>query len=155
MTRVLIVRTISIEEMSGVAAACRDRWPDAFMSVLSSPNRRSELLGLGCIDEVLEYPASGGFREPWTDGRRYDAVVVPARNGTAWGYGNVWRAIAPVTSSSHWIAQWGSTLRGVGIRQMLAKSRVECLVQQLCAWPARVLGLLFLTHAARERETTS
>lgn len=146
--RVLIVRTVSIEELGPLVAACRAQWPDAELAVLSSPNRRAEIAASAGVHDVIDYPAAvGGFGAPWTDGRSYDAVVVPVRNGSGWGYANVWQAIAPVEARSFWLAQWSRSLVRVSPAGMRVRGWVERAVQRMAGPPAGWLAQAFLSHS--------
>ncbi|MBN2319612.1 MAG: hypothetical protein JXR49_11070 [Acidobacteria bacterium] len=143
--RILIVRTINVEEMGPLLDACRSRWPSARICVLTSPNRREELCSDGRIGEAIEYSASGsGFGSPWNDGRDYDALVVPIRNARGWGYGNVWESVAAVTAKSFWVAAWSHNLRSVSLRRMLFRARMERFLGFACGIGARGFAYLFL-----------
>ena len=142
---ILIVRTINVEEMGPLLDACRLHWPSARICVLTSPNRREELRSDGRIGEVMEYKSPGsGFESPWNDGRTYKAMIVPVRNARGWGYGNVWKSLAPVKASSFWVAAWSHNLRSVSLRRMLFRARMERFLGFLCGIGARGLAYLFL-----------
>ena len=152
--RVLIVRTISVEELGPLVEICRSTWRGANICVLTSPNRHREVAGIAGVDETIDYlEATGGFGMPWNDGRAYRALVIPVRNGSGWGYANVARALSTVNAASVRIAQWGRALKPVTLTGLELRSRVERGVRSACAAPAHILGHLFLAHA-RPREIT-
>jgi hypothetical protein len=143
--RLLIARTVSVEDLGPLLDACRDRWPSARCCVLTSPNRRDELSSDPRIDEVIDYSTTtAGFAIPWNDGRDYAALVVPVRNSEGWGYGNVWEALAGVSAASHWMAAWGQKLSPVSLRRMLFRARSERFLRSACWSAAWALAHLFL-----------
>jgi hypothetical protein len=151
--RVLIVRTVNMEELGPLIDSCRAKWPAARFSVLTSPNRSTELSSDPRIDEVIAYPmTTAGFGAPWNDGRPYRALVVPVRNSAGWGYGNVWEAVSGVAAESFWIAAWGQKLLPVKMRKMIFRTRAERFLRFACAAAAWPLAVLFLLRVRRGRK---
>ena len=143
--RILIIRTVNIEELGPLIDTCRARWPTARLCVLTSPNRREELSPDPKIDEVIDYRMTpSGFESPWNDGRRYRALVVPIRNSRGWGYGNVWKAISSVAAESFWVAAWGQKLIPVKLRGMLCRAQAERFLKSACGAAAWMIAQLFL-----------
>ena len=90
---VLIVRTVSVEKLSGVLDACTASWPGHPLVVVSSPGREGELHADSRIAEVVTYAIGpAGFSTPITYPARLAAVVVPVANRGGSGYANVMRA---------------------------------------------------------------
>ncbi len=151
--RILVVRTLNIEEMGPLLDSCSARWPRARMCILTSPNRRAELSSDPRVDEVMDYETTAsGFRASWNDGRSYLALVIPTRNSEGWGYGNVWEAISCVNAESYWVAAWGRELHAVSLRRMLWRARIERFVKTASGGAAWIMARLLLLIIQQDRK---
>jgi hypothetical protein len=151
--RVLVIRTVNVEELGPLIDTCRTRWPAARVCVLTSRNRNAELSSDPRIDEVIDYPmTTAGFGSPWNDGRSYRALVVPIRNSGGWGYGNVWEAVSSVDAESFWVAAWGRQLLSVKLRRMIFRARAERFLRFACGGAAWMLATLFLLRVRLGRK---
>lgn len=113
-TSILIFRTVNVERMAGVVGACRTRWPSASLVVLSSPNRRAEMLADPRVAEVLDLPFGPDGFPPRVDlGRRVDAVVVPLGNQRGSGYGNVLDAARRCVARDCFVMPYAASLTRV------------------------------------------
>jgi hypothetical protein len=140
---VLIFRTVSIEKMDAVLAACRARWPQAPLAVLSSPNRKAELLADPRVAEVVSVVLGPeGFPPRLGLSRRFAAVVVPLGNRRGSGYANVFTAARSCSTGGHFLARYCAELQSVSRTGLWLRSTAETLLLALAlpfAWLAAAL----------------
>lgn len=142
---VLIYRTVSIEKMDAVLTACRTRWPQAPLAVLSSPNRQVELLADPRVAEVVPVAlGTEGFPADLGLTRTFAAVVVPLGNRRGSGYANVFAAARHCRAEGHFLAPYCSELQPISVAGLWLRSTSETLLLALAlpfAWLAAALLL--------------
>ncbi len=134
---ILIVRTVSVEKLSAVLEACRTRWPEHPLVVVTNPGRVGELRTDPRIAEVRALAVgSGGFGEAITYPERLAAVVVPVGNRNGSGYANVLRACRTLRADGWFLASYAQTLRPLTRWGWSWRWRLELGL----GYPARWLG---------------
>ncbi|HLP07708.1 MAG TPA: hypothetical protein VK178_06050 [Opitutaceae bacterium] len=145
---VLIVRTVSVEKLSAVLDACRSRWPEHPLVVVTNPGRLGELRADPRIAEVVSYATGAdGFSEAIEYPEPLAAVVVPVGNRDGSGYANVMRACCGLRPASWYLASYSRTLIPVTRSGWSLRWWTEILL----GYPARWLGRCW---AAWIRHTT-
>lgn len=141
---ILIFRTVSIERMDAVLAACRFQWPDTPIAVLSTPGRRAELLADPRVNEVIPLEiGTDGFPPHVPLVRSFAAVVVPLCNRHGTGYANVLSAARRCRARRRFLAAYGSELREVSRgtlwRRVAVETALLALARPIAALAARLL----------------
>ncbi len=146
---ILIVRTVSVEKLSAVLEACRSRWPDPPLVVVTNPGRSAELRADLRIAEVVPCATGAdGFGEMITYPGRLAAVVVPVVNRGGSGYANVLRACRNLRPANRYLASYGRNLIAVTRLGWALRWRTVIML----GYPARGIGWLW---AVWIRRTTS
>jgi hypothetical protein len=141
---VLIFRTVNVEKMALVLAACCARWPAAAIVVLSSPNRRAELAADPRIAEVVDVPIGpDGFPPRLPMDRRFDAVVVPIGNRGGSGYANALKAARRCAADEYFVMPYASSLQRISRAWLWRATTFEAGLLAM-AWPfARLAAALW------------
>ncbi|BET66029.1 hypothetical protein ASA1KI_09470 [Opitutales bacterium ASA1] len=136
---VLVVRTVSVEKLAAVLDACRARWPDRPILVVTNPARATELRDDPRIHAVVPHDTTDdGFTRPIAYDHPLEAVVVPVANRGGSGYANVLRACRDLDARSWFLASGASTLTGLSRGRWAWKWRSELLLERLVGSPARL-----------------
>jgi hypothetical protein len=134
---VLILRTVSVEKLDGVLAACRERWPAARLVVLTNPGRQAELEADERIAEVVPHALGPvGFDRSVRLARRFDIVVVPVGNRGGSGYANVICAALNCPAREYFLAAHARDLRAVPRWRLRLSVAGESLLLALSLPPA-------------------
>lgn len=134
---ILIVRTVSVEKLSPVLDACRARWPQHPLLVVTNAVRGSELRSDSRIAEIIPYATGAeGFVASIPCDHALEAVVVPIGNHGGSGYANVLRACRDLRSRTWFLAAYSRELNELSARQWNRRWRRELALQI----PARWLG---------------
>ena len=145
---VLVVRTVSVEKLSGVLDSCRLRWPENPIAVLTNPGREGELSLDERIDRVVSQPASSsGFSSPVQYGGEVEALVVPVANRFGSGYANVLKACRFIPANARFIASYAHELQEVSPLLWSFRWRWESVLQKPSGaiariWSRRIVGQL-------------
>lgn len=146
---ILIFRTVSIERMDAVLAACRLRWPDTPIAVLSTPGRRAELLADSRVAEVIPIElGADGFPPRLRLDRSFAAVVVPLGNHEGSGYANVLSAARRCRARGHFLAAYGSELREVSRGALWRRVALETALLALARPFAALAAALLVPNDA-------
>lgn len=149
---VLIIRTVSVEKLSPVLDACRARWPENPLIIVTSPARGSELRTDPRITEIIPYPTgASGFEEPIRSEHALEAVVVPVANRSGSGYANVMRACRRLNARSWYLASYSRELRALSRQAWSCRWRVELGLQTTARW----IGWLWAWWILRRVENIS
>lgn len=134
---VLIFRTVSVEKLDAVLAACKGRWPEASLVVLSTAARRAELLADPRVTAVeIAEPGPDGYARNLRLRQRYTAVVLPVGNRSGTGYANVMLAAARAPAGSHFVARYASVLHAVSPWRLRYRAWFEMTLIALAFPPA-------------------
>lgn len=154
MKELLIVRSVSFQQIDLVLPAIRERFPDHRLVLLTHPHgvpiaRKSPEFG-----EVLVYPHKGSFRvwrgAPELAGRSFEAVVVPVTSAGGGGFFNVFAFSFRIPAERRWMClpagdlaplTTGGLLRGAAGR---AQASAIAFVAVAALAPVLVLSLLCL-----------
>jgi hypothetical protein len=145
---ILIVRTVSVEKLSPVLDACRARWPQHPLLVVSSPARGSELRADLRIAEIIPYETGAtGFVAPIACEHALEAVVVPVGNRGGSGYANVLRACRELRTQRWFLAAYSRDLTELTPSAWRARWRTELALQAPASWLARIWAWWILRRA--------
>lgn len=135
---VLIVRTVSLEKLSAVLDACRTRWPDRPLWVVTSPGRAGELKRDPRVAGLVPYTMGpGGFDAPIAFPGEAEAIVVPTANWRGAGYANVLRAARTVAVRQRFLASYARELVGVSRAGWAWRWRSELALGAIARWLGR------------------
>jgi hypothetical protein len=136
---ILIVRTVSVEKLSPVLDACRVRWPEHPLLVVTNVARGSELRSDTRIAEIIPYATgAAGFVSPIVCEHALEAVVVPVGNRGGSGYANVLRACRALRARTWFLASYSRMLVQLSSAAWAWRWRRELILQA----PARGLARL-------------
>lgn len=108
---ILVFRTVSIEKMDMVLDICHFYFSDARLVVLSSLNRRFELIDDSRVAEVITINTGAkGFPAKMQLSRIFRAVVIPLGNHRGAGYSNVFSAAASCLSNEFYTMPYADCL---------------------------------------------
>ena len=140
------MRTVSVEKLSPVLDACRARWPQHPLLVVTNAARGSELRSDPRITEIIPYATGAeGFGTPIPCDHELEAVVVPVGNRGGSGYANVMRACRALRTCSWFLASYSRDLRELSPRAWTWRCRRESWLQL----PARLLAWLWAAWILR------
>lgn len=111
--RLLILRTVSIEQLGHTLRAVRQRFPEEVVEVLTNPARAEEVRQIQGVDRVLETALPNGFGAPLALPDRYDVVVIPIGNDSGTGYENVFQAARGIQADKFFLARHARRLHPV------------------------------------------
>lgn len=134
---ILIVRTVSVEKLSPVLDACRARWPQHPLLVVTNQARGSELRTDSRIAEIIPYATGAeGFVRPIPCDHALEAVVVPVSNRGGSGYANVMRACRDLRTQTWFLASYSRALSERTAGQWTRQWRAEFALQTPARWLA-------------------
>jgi hypothetical protein len=102
VTRLLVVRSVSFQQLDASLEAVRARFPSHAIDVLTHEHGRELAASYRTVDSVIVYPEPGPFtRGAWRPppGVTWDVVVVPVANLTGAGFANVFDFARPLGPS--------------------------------------------------------
>lgn len=153
---ILVVRTVSVEKLSPVLDACRTRWPDRPILVVTNPTRGSELRTDARITEIIPYDTgAAGFVAPIRCEHALEAVVVPVANRGGSGYANVMRACRRLDARSWFLASYSRELQELSRRRWSWRWRTELGLAVPCRWLSRIWGFTIRRNVAPDMESQS
>lgn len=123
---VVIIRTVSVEKMSSVLDACKARWGDSPLWVVSSTGRVEEMRRDIRVTRVLSHDGGvEGFQKPVIVEYKFSSVVVPVSNEGGSGYGNVFRAASALESGDYFMCSRCRKLKLLGKSGFKWRARLE------------------------------
>lgn len=149
--RLLIVRSVSVQQLDGCIEAIRDSFPDYSLSILTHPHGVVAVEKYPFVERVYRYRHQGAFRYgrglEALRGERFDLVVVPVANPSGGGFFNVFLFSLSLPASRRVV--WGSNgvVSELGAGRLLRQAVVQLLLAPLAfllALPAVVAALLLL-----------
>jgi hypothetical protein len=144
---VLIVRTVSVEKLSGVLDACHQRWPNNPISVLTGAGREGELALDPRIDRVITLPQSTrGFSTLFDHDDEVESLVIPVAHRSGSGYANVLKACRTIRARKRFIASYSRELQEISPLRWSIRWRWEYLLEK----PSRLIAHMLSRRIVRQ-----
>ncbi len=126
MDRVLIIRSVSLQQLDKNLPAIRERFADSELHLLTHPHSVDLCRKYTSVARVLSTETPQGF-SPWRrprrlPARRYAAVLVPVSNRSGAGFLNVLLLAARLRPRSVFLCDLASAIRPVSLAEILRRT---------------------------------
>ena len=136
--KVMVVRTLPVEQMDTVLATCRQRWPETEIVVVTDFTGNPEMMADSRVsDTIVPNNLTDGFRGVWATRERAEVLVIPVNNGNGVGFANAMNFMRKVCARQWFLASYASELRPVSPSSVCSRVRTESIFRALCipfAW---------------------
>jgi hypothetical protein len=148
MAKLLIIRSVSFQQLDKALPVMRQAYPGARVELLTHEHGVAQAHAMPGIDGVRVYPYRGGFSwwrpVPVLRGEMYDAVVVPVANATGAGFWNVCLFALTIKARTRVLCKVTSELTELTRVRILAGALKRGTLVPLAALGAVMLGLVVL-----------
>ncbi|GAB6039385.1 hypothetical protein JCM17961_00580 [Endothiovibrio diazotrophicus] len=147
----LIVRSVSVQQLDGNLEAIRAAFPDHSISILTHPHGVAAVEKYPALEHVYRYRHSGPFRFgrglEELRGEHFDRVVVPVANPTGGGFFNVFLFSFSLPASRRVVCSSLGEISELGVgrlARMVAAKVLTAPLAMLLAVPLVVVASLWL-----------
>ena len=154
--RVMVVRTIPVEQMDSVLAACQKRWPEKEVFVVTDFAGNSEMMADSRVsDTIVPSKLTEGFRGVWATHERAEILVIPVTNGNGVGFANAMNFLRKVYARQWYLASYASELQPVSPSTLRSRVRMESVFRILCMPFAWAIAQVFTSFEPEPSSTRS
>ncbi|HUC91995.1 MAG TPA: hypothetical protein VMS09_08200 [Paenibacillus sp.] len=147
MREVLIVRSVSFQQLDKNLPAIKSRFPDCRLSILTHEHGVKLAEKYADIHQVYAYPVKGGFscfrQAKGLRGKSFDAVVIPVGNLTGLGFFNVLMFTLRISAPQRWVCNLVSDIRQIRTGTILRMGIKNTLYKGAALASGGVAALLF------------
>lgn len=129
MKKLLVIRSVSFQQLDNVLAVMRTKFPGFELHVLTHQHGRKIANKYAYVDKVLTYPYQGSFSlwKPLTgvDVQYYDALVVPIANLSGAAFTNVQLFSLRQSSGDRYLCNLAGEIRKISVGGIVFRAVVS------------------------------
>ncbi len=131
MRRVLIIRSVSLQQLDLIIGAISDKFSDALIDILTPPHNHSHCEKYDTVSEIIDYPDKCSFScftlPEEIKNRRYNTVVVPVSNQKGSGFLNVLFMALRIDAKEIYTCNLATEIKRVSRFTILFKKALELI----------------------------